>query len=346
MSKKEKKRILFEVYSNNLKTIFDNAKNDDLPRDFGCFCPICETHFSASQYDSLSLEHNPPKSLGGKDNILTCVKCNNTAGTKIDSEILLALNELEFMKFKPNSSIKTQFHNKSTGDKGVNGSFGVDENGSIVINISPANNPKTRDNFLNSFEYEFRAFDVLQNNLENFGLNKKLSFDIKKPNRRSERLASIALLKIAYLLAYEKLGHIVMFGKHMRIVRDQIQNPEKDIITKPFWLHYAYPDSMLGINIITKPIELKSFLIVFDLVTKSDNYRIGICLPGFDEKDDVIYQNIESLVCTGEGNIDFEANNYLNSEFDIRESEKAILPIVYWEKLFEYITAHNSGLTQ
>lgn len=343
MSKKDKKKILFQVYSNNLKAIFDNAKNKELPRDFGCYCPICEKHFTLAQIGSLSLEHNPPKSLGGKDNILTCVKCNNSAGSKIDAEILLTLNELEFMKFKPNSSLKTKFHNKSTGEKGVNGNFSIDKNGTIIINVSPANNPKTKDAFINSFEYEYRAYDFLENNLENIGLNKKLSFEIKKPTRRNERLASISLLKMGYLLAYEKLGHIAMFGKHMQIIRDQIQNPNKDIITKPFWLHYNYPDNMLGVNIITKPIELKSFLIVFDLKTKSDNYRIGICLPGFDEEDNRIYDNIETLLCTGEGHVEFETNNFLNQEFDIRDSEKALLPMIYWEKLFEYITAHNNG---
>lgn len=346
MSKKEKKKILFELYSSNLKSIFDNAKNKDLPKDFGCYCPICEKHFTINEYQNLSLEHNPPKSLGGKDNVLTCVKCNNIAGSKIDAEILLALNEFEFMKFKPNSSLKTKFYNKSTGENGVNGSFNIDENGAVILNISQANNPKTKDAFINSFEYEKIAYDVLKCNLENFGLNKKLNFEIKKPNRRNERLASIALLKMAYLLAFEKLGHIVMFGRYMRIVRNQIQNPDKDIITKPFWLHYNYPDNMLGVNIITKPFELKSLLIVFDLMTKSDTYRIGICLPGFDENDDKIYDNIETLVCKDEGKIDFETNNYLNHEFNIRESEKALLPMIYWEKLFEYITAHNTRYKQ
>ena len=343
MSKKEKKKILFEIYSNNFKSIFDNVKNINLPKDFGCYCPICEIHFTTTQFESLSLEHNPPKSLGGKDNILTCIKCNNIAGSKIDSEILLALNELEFMKFKPNSSLKTRFHNKSTGEKGINGNFGVDENGTVIINISPANNPKTTDAFINSFEYEYKANHFLQNNLENFGLNKKLNFEIKIPNRRNERLASISLLKMGYLLAYEKLGHIAMFGRHMQIIREQIQNPDKDIITKPFWIHYEYPDNMLGINIITKPLELKSLLVVFDLKTKSDTYRIGICLPGFDEKDDKIYDNIETLVCRDGENIDFETNNYLNYEFDVRESKNALLPIIYWEKLFDWNEHCNYG---
>jgi len=345
MSKKEKKQILFDVYSNNFKTIIDAAKNKQhLPKDFGCYCPICETHFDISKLKNLSLEHNPPKSLGGKDNILTCLKCNNTAGSKIDNEILLALNELEFMKFKPNSFLKTKLHNESTGEKGVNANFKIDEKGTFVFDISPANNPKIKDSFLNSFVHEYVAYDTLKKNFGSLGFSKKINFQIKKPNRRNERLASIALLKMAYLLLFEKLGHAAIFGKHMRHIRNQIQNPNDNIITKPFWLHYNYPDNMLGINIITKPIELKCFLVVFDIKTKSDIYRSGICIPGLDENDDLIYENIEKIMYSkGEGDIDFETNNFLNSQFDIRESEKALLPLIYWGKLFEHTTAHNSG---
>ncbi len=341
MSKKEKKNILFRVYSNNLKAIFDKAKNKDLPKDFGCYCPICEKHFTSKDFEKLTLEHNPPRSLGGKDNVLTCKDCNNKAGSNIDAQIVLALNELEFMKFKPNSSLKTQFFNKSTGDKGINGCVSIDEKGAFRIDISSANNPKTKEAFINSFEYEY---NILQNNFENFGRNKKLSFEIKKPDRRNERLAGIALLKMAYLLAFEKLGHIIMFGQHMRIIRDQIKNPDKNIINKPFWIHFNYPDNMLGVNIITKPTELKSLLIVFDLVTKSDIYRIGICLPGFDEKDNIIYDNIESILCSNGGSVNFETNNFLNQEFDIRQSDNALLPIIYWEKLFEHITKDSNSL--
>jgi hypothetical protein len=50
-------------------------------------CPICLTHF---QRDSvvkriLSVEHVPPESLGGRPLLLTCTRCNNVAGSRLDA---------------------------------------------------------------------------------------------------------------------------------------------------------------------------------------------------------------------------------------------------------------------
>ena len=148
-------------------------------------------------------------------------------------------------------------------------------------------------------------------------------------------MASIGLLKIAYLIGFEKLGHAFLFGKYMELIRSQIKQPEKEIINKPFWIHNNYSDDLLGVNIITKPKELKSFLIVFDLKTKSDSYRIGICIPGYDENDINIYDNIESILCQGEGDIKVETNNYLNKEFNIKDENSSLVPIKFWEEIFK-----------
>src|ERR1700726_3097145 len=51
-------------------------------------CPICMTPFSveALANKSLSSEHVPPKSVGGRELLLTCTVCNNSAGTKLDAD--------------------------------------------------------------------------------------------------------------------------------------------------------------------------------------------------------------------------------------------------------------------
>lgn len=336
MSKKIKKRILFDIYSNNLSDFKTNFKsNNIMPSEFGLYCPLCTQHYDENRYDQLTLEHNPPNSLGGKDNILTCKNCNNTAGSKIDHEILLALNELDLMGFKPNASIKTQLRNKSTGEKGVNATISLGSEGQFNINISSANNPVVKDAFLNSFEYEYNSGLPLISDFEFAGLIKKLNFDFKKPNKRNERLASIGLLKIAYLIGFEKLGHAFLFGMHMEIIRSQIKNPEKEIITNPFWIHNNYIDDLLGVNVITKPKELKSFLIVFDLQTKSDTYRIGISIPGYDPNDIDVYNNIKRLLCQGEGEVNIETNSYLNKEFNIKNENSSLVPIAFWEEIFK-----------
>lgn len=50
-------------------------------------CHVCVAPFtSEAVFDgALSVEHVPPRSLGGQELLLTCTQCNNVAGTKLDA---------------------------------------------------------------------------------------------------------------------------------------------------------------------------------------------------------------------------------------------------------------------
>jgi hypothetical protein len=50
--------------------------------------PICLAPFTieALLEKRLSAEHVPPKSVGGRELLLTCTVCNNSAGTKLDAD--------------------------------------------------------------------------------------------------------------------------------------------------------------------------------------------------------------------------------------------------------------------
>ena len=54
-------------------------------------CPICG---EVKKLAELTLEHAPPSSMGGKEIILTCYKCNNTAGSQIDAQVANQQNQL------------------------------------------------------------------------------------------------------------------------------------------------------------------------------------------------------------------------------------------------------------
>jgi hypothetical protein len=145
------------------------------------------------------------------------------------------------------------------------------------------------------------------------------------------------LLKIAYLLAFEKLGYLYIFNKNCHIVREQINHPEKNILKNPFWINYEFPDKFLGINIITKPRELRSILVVYDLKTKSDTYRISICLPGLSVGDEKIYENIKLKLCRDKGFENITVNNYINSNYDIKDVQNTFHLMEYWESYIETI---------
>ena len=51
-------------------------------------CPICLTLFTVDALADgrLSSEHVPPECVGGHELVLTCKRCNNSAGTKLDAD--------------------------------------------------------------------------------------------------------------------------------------------------------------------------------------------------------------------------------------------------------------------
>jgi len=338
MNNREKRELIFKIYSDNFQSLVDNTKlKETYDKDYGYYCPLCTEHFTVQKLHdkTLTLEHNPPKSLGGNGTILTCKKCNSKSGHSIDVELTNALKTSDAYSFKPNSEFSTKFTNEHTGDKGVNAKIKVDKDGKFIINVdSKNNNPKISKRFFDSATQTYHN-PIFTTDFKNIGWQKELSFNFPKPEPLNENILKISLLKIAYLKAFEKLGYIFLFSKNMQIVREQLDNPEKEIIKPPFWFNYDFPDDKLGINIITKPRELRAFLIIFDLKTSSDKYRFAIVLPGLGENDEKIYDILPDRLTTGKGFLNCELNNYINFNYDIKKTEETFKLVRFWDEIIE-----------
>jgi hypothetical protein len=102
-------------------------------------------------------------------------------------------------------------------------------------------------------------------------------------------LADIALLKTAYLWCFSVLGYAFVVNANLNPIRAQIQNPSEKIFSDRFYFEQNYPDEMLGVNIVTYPKELQSFLVVFDTVKHEHKKRYGVYLPGFPDSAMNIY---------------------------------------------------------
>ncbi|MEX0315690.1 MAG: HNH endonuclease [Allomuricauda sp.] len=333
MRKFKKKKKIFDVYSQNLKWIKEktNAKFK-VEFDKGVLCPLClevflESDLKPSGENYLTLEHNPPKSLGGKDNILTCKECNNKSGHKTDIELLTYLLEQDFKSFSPNSEHRTKLKN-SQGSK-VTADLSFDNEGKMTLNLqSKYSNPKDFDNFLASEE---RGFFPIEGEFGKYA-TRKFQFNMKIPDKGNMRLASIALLKIGYLLGFEKYGHIFLFNQNLDIVREQILNPEKEIITDPFWINYEFPEMYVGANTINKPKELICFLNTFVLKTKSREAQISIAFPGYNKEDAEIYKNIKKILCSNKGGTsDMEITTF-DPFLDLKDENRVFSSAMIWDK--------------
>lgn len=109
-------------------------------------CPICEQEFDESALitKTLTLEHVPPASIGGKGILLTCKKCNSEAGAQIDAAMSKRADLTEFANFMIQGTASESW--KATLDIAghrVNVEVSEDENNIIGMTIiDGSNDPK------------------------------------------------------------------------------------------------------------------------------------------------------------------------------------------------------------
>lgn len=336
---KKTREIIFKLFSQNLEWVKENSSISFKP-DFvnGYICPLCFEVFFEKDLDInaenfLTLEDIPPKSLGGNPKALTCKNCNSKSGKELDVHLLNNLLNTDSQLFLPNSKTKATF--EINGFK-MNGMFEIDDNGKAILNFQPKHsNPKDADSFMadlfppttiyNPFFYPDKIFG---------NESRSPSFNMKQKNLiADERRAEIALLRIAYLIAFSTLGNGFLINTGLYKVREQILNPDKSILPKPFWIKYDFPKEMEGINVITLPKELRCFLIVFSLKTKSQSRRFAVVLPGPSDPGIKVYDYIDENICIGDGSefVNFTSELMLKNDY-LRDDKYTFVGHQFWEK--------------
>lgn len=335
----ELRKILFDLFSQNLEYVKENPSIRFKP-DFknGYICPLCFEVFFEKDLDitlenHLTLEDIPPKKLGGHPQALTCKKCNNESGKNLDIHLLNCLLEIDSKSFLINS--KTAATYEINGLK-MNGSLEIDKEGKANLYFEPKHsNPKDAESFMaNLFPPKTIYNSLPLFNSEYLSQSKSPSFNIQpKRSNKDERRAEIALLRIAYLIAFSTLGNGFLINSGSYKVREQILNPDKSILPKPFWIKYDFPEEMEGINIITLPTEARGFLIVFSLKTISKSRRFAIVLPGPSVPGIKVYDYIEQSICKGDGSVsvNFTTEHLPELEY-LKKDEYAFGGHQFWDK--------------
>lgn len=249
------------------------------------YCPLCLKGYKSlclDENDFLTLEDAPPKSLGGKANILTCKDCNNEAGTKIDFHLVERMKELENKQLLPNSKIKVLVY---IDEKPLNATLSIDENSGMSIFYSKKNN---NPNVLNPIMEETKK-------------DKRINFSFPKTKVNSEKL-EYSILKTAYLLFFQKTGYSLIFDKSYDIIREQIKNTEKRIYPNHFW-GYNEPELSQGLYFVIQE-GYKSVMMVFNLKADKIERSFIVFLP--------VPKNNKSKVIIGNSKVyDGNNDNYL-----------------------------------
>lgn len=164
-------------------------------------CPICLTPFTVDALADgrLSSEHIPPESVGGHELVLTCKRCNNSAGTKLDADA--AVKELV-----RSAMAGTRQHRErvkaAIGDLRVNAEVHLSGGRYSLVVPHHVNKPGTADNLKavawpgSSMTVEYRRF--------------------------SELGAKISWFRAGYLALFAVAGYAFALDHAMEIVRRQI----------------------------------------------------------------------------------------------------------------------------
>lgn len=219
MRNKDKRDYILELYARQIEAIpFVSSDGVEFHMADAYICPLC-LHAYAIGNTELTLEHVPPESVGGKPILITCKDCNSNRGADIDVclmnelEIVYNLNHLDTIPQKTRLAINGVEINAQT-------TFNKTEGFKFII-TSDNNNP-----------IEFEEFMTEAKNVKD-GYEIKVAANITN-RKRDYDLASMALLKSAYLMAFHELGYMYVLSANTNIVRKQIQNPKKDVIGHTF----------------------------------------------------------------------------------------------------------------
>lgn len=284
MSNKQKRLHLIDEYKRIIESLpFKTLDGDDLIAKDVYICPLCLKSYNLEEsLDVLTMEDVPPKSLGGKPILITCKKCNNTCGHKLDVFL--------FNEFKYFEDIKSLGENGKSARLSINGievnaRIKEKEDKTLYCDIGNNNNPATLRMFLE--------------NIEMAGNNWKIDAKIKLSNlKRNENAAKLAVLKSAYLLAFYKLGYRYILNSNLSIVRDMLINPEQ-MVEKSFIvadgksLNPKIKDDVY----LAKINDIKAIIVVLSLRMNPSNhmYRYAVALPSHGEIEKNLYENVLSF---------------------------------------------------
>jgi len=324
------KEILFDKYSSNFEEIlklFPNLKRSG-KRIY--MCPLCRGIFNEDNLDPkslnpLTLEHVPPQSVGGKELVLTCKRCNNEHGSDFDSQLIKKLDHKKLGMLKSGSTNRNVKF--KIGDEiSSNGNVWIDDTGGINFLLdAKRTNPK----------YHEELIDIATGKKGSVNMN--FSMPVYNENR-----ARISVLRAAYLTTFKELGYAFIFSSNSEIPRKLIMEYTPN--SKPFKGLFSMKGSekFLGLTLINKPERLQGYLVGLKIVSDDIEESYGVLIPGGNQKGKEIYEEFEKLKSEKikHETISFQLT-FLEEE-DILNGENSLFALKYWS---EHLIAHK-GLSK
>lgn len=298
-----KNDTLFKTYSSNFALVLAKGRPDiKIPQETYP-CPLCGhffgvKHLEPNQDNFLTIEHVPPKSLGGSNIILTCKNCNSEHGRNLDGQLYNKIKAHRFMKSEQEAELNVRYRiaDKIPSD----GKLLRRATGEIVFHFdADRTNPKFKEDIL----------QILQGKKGEV----KLDFTFQKGE---DNKATLSMLRTGYLLAFKKLGYAFVLSKSAQKISSMLMK-EESLSSVPLILNAQISKECDGIYIISKPLELRSYLAIFNLHLHGYYEKIAVVLPGAHDDELEIYNQIKLCQKDNSLNLTFSElpeKNFLTDE--------------------------------
>lgn len=220
MKKNELKRQYFEKGATALRNIASI--------DQECYCcPICTRLYLPEDLEVgvLTLEHAPPKQVGGKPLALTCKECNSVAGYSVDSAVVQRQRQLDFAKALMGQ--KSNYKGRATfliGGETLNINFERDQGVASIKPLKEINDPK-----------KLKAYQDYMMHLYQAGKGNEQEVTITPNAKYHHKYSKVGDLKAAFIICFALFGYRFALNTRLSPVREQIINYTKDIIDC-YWL--------------------------------------------------------------------------------------------------------------
>jgi hypothetical protein len=226
-------------------------------------CPCCMSQHGreALSNRTLTIEDVPPKSVGGRWLVLTCEKCNSTAGTRLDAQARLREEQLDFLGGR-------------APDQALTGKIMVDESmtrgdishvdDAFLLFVDPR-----RSDPRQHAEMMARLDQAAAGNRPDGQIGFELTKQVDLVRAR------LSWLRAAYLVAFAALGWPYVYMPYLAQLRAQLADPDAKLLPP---LALADPAAMpyrRDLVVVQEPYELRSLAVVLG--------RYTVFLPGLED---------------------------------------------------------------
>jgi len=236
------------------------------PEASGYMCPLCYRIFRREELEMpnvLACEHVPPRSLGGRELVLTCFRCNSAAGASVDAELSKYVTFQSFLRRDMRESRKARLMKDGH-----------------ALNVLLRWNAEA----LEIIDYGNRNAPCVARGLEN-----ELKHDEAERRNWTLRLTlgnvyrtgwpEVSVLRAAYLAAFAKFGYQYIADAALDVVREWINNPNQKVVNSCVFPVPDALDDVRSIVLVKEPAAFRS------LAVQIGKFRVF--MPVFEEAGDL-----------------------------------------------------------